>query len=80
MDALTGAGIARAPLLEKHKRIIRRPPIDIDAIAEAEGLEYAPAEFSLASGGYFGLGDGCGRVAAAAVRIRELGYEEAVRR
>lgn len=48
-------------LLEKHKARIRKPPIDVDAIAEAEGLVYAQAEFEVASGAYVGMGDGRGR-------------------
>lgn len=46
-------------LLDRHR--VRRPPIDIDAIALAEGLVFELAEFEVASGAYLGLGEGRGR-------------------
>ena len=46
-------------LLEKHR--VRKPPIDIDAIALEEGLTFELTTFSVASGAYIGLGDGHGR-------------------
>lgn len=46
-------------LLEKHR--VRKPPIDIDAIAMEEGLVFELAAFEIASGAYVGFGDGQGR-------------------